>query len=140
MCKRSLLWELWEEADEGGSSSHLLPPISCSHHHHPIASLPPSCSPEVQLDTSSSKMHQLIAFCIFGGFGLCVAVAELSRLLGLLFKTSNIPPILHHFHSANILILNFHHMNLPLCRQLYVGFWRKEEVKAIDPNDAMDNL
>ena len=85
-------------------------------------------------------MHQLIAFCIFGGFGLCVAVAELSRLLGLLFKTSNIPPILHHFHSANILILNFHHMNLPLCRQLYVGFWRKEEVKAIDPNDAMDNL
>jgi len=29
---------------------------------------------------------------------------------------------------------------LELSRQLYVGFWRKQEVKAIDPNDAMDNL
>ena len=70
------------EADEGGSSSHLVPPISCfqpppSHH------LPPA----QELDTSSSsKMHQLVAFCIFGGIGLCVACAELSRLLGIFQK------------------------------------------------------
>ena len=43
-----------------------------------------SCSRSRELDNSSSsrKMQQLVAFCIFGGFGLCFAVAELSRLFG----------------------------------------------------------
>ena len=73
------------------------PPISSClqsaahhHHHHPIASLSPSCSPEVQLDRSN--MHQLIAFCMIGSFGLCVALAELSRLFWLFSKPQTYLP------------------------------------------------
>ena len=129
------------EADEGGSSSHLGASNQLQLPTTTTTTKPPSCSsPEVQLDTSST-MHQLIAFFIFGGFGLCVAIAELSRLFGLFCKTYLYPrPSFLFLPSTCVLLLNILHMNLFLCRQLYVGFWRKQEVKAIDPNDAMDNL
>ena len=82
-CRMCYYYELWEEGGwwgrellPSGASNQLLP-TTTSHH------LPPA----QELDTSSSsKMHQLVAFCIFGGIGLCVACAELSRLLGIFQK------------------------------------------------------
>ena len=63
----------------------------------------PSCFPEVKLN---SKMQQLVAFCIFGGFGLCCAVAELSRLFLKKNLTSYLSsPSMISIPSTNIPIL-----------------------------------
>ena len=82
---------MWE-ADEGvvgGCRGRLMragaPPNSASN--QLLLPTPTTfCSRSRELDNTSSsgsrKMQQLIAFCIFGGFGLFFAVAELSRLFG----------------------------------------------------------
>ena len=77
----AIFYELWKEADEGGASLLLLPaPASDQLHnllHHPDT----TCALKNSTSSSSilGKMHQLVAFCIFGGIGVCCAVAELSR-------------------------------------------------------------
>ena len=106
ICKRRSVWQdktwwacLWVVGG-GRWGRHLLTtPASNQLQPHTTTTtlLPPSCFPEVKLN---SNMQQLVAFCIFGGFGLCCAVAELSRLF---FSKPYIISLLalYDFHSLN---------------------------------------
>ena len=138
-------YELWEEG--GWWGRELLPPRSlqsaaAAHHHHPhqasLLLLPRS--------PARHQQHHAPVDCIlhlWRLWPLCRHCWALSVVwpFSKPCKTFLHPrPSFPFIPSTYVLFLNFLHMNLFLCRQLYVGFWRKQEVKAIDPNDAMDNL
>ena len=112
ICKRRSVWQdktwwacLWVVGG-GRWGRHLLTtPASNQLQPHTTTTtlLPPSCFPEVKLN---SNMQQLVAFCIFGGFGLCCAVAELSRLFLKKNLTSYLSsPSMISIPSTNIPIL-----------------------------------
>ena len=126
-------YELWEEADEGGTSSQLLPPISCSR------TPPPSCFPTAsQKSSSTATCSSWLHSASLEGLGS--AVPLLSSLGYFLETLHHISPRPLWFPFPQQTYPFWNYLNLFLCRQLYMGFWSKEEVKAIDPNDAMDNL
>ena len=96
-------YELWEEADEGGTSSQLLPPISCSRTPPP----PPSCFPPASRKSSSTATcSSWLHSASLEGLGSAV---PLLSSLGYFFKnlTSYLSsPSKISIPSSNIPILN----------------------------------